>query len=166
MRHRKHIVGLGIASAALFVTGIAFAAWTAVGDGTGAAKAGTQAALTTSSATADATTGDLYPGGSGALKLEVTNPNSYQVKITDVVGLVDATHFVTSDKGANCTDASGSTHPTGVTVSAHSLNLNVAPGGPYAVSVPAVVALSNVSDNGCQGAVFTIPVTITSQSNP
>ena len=164
MRHRKHITGLGIVSAGLFTAGIAFAAWTATGDGTGSAGATTQGALTTSDATA-VTTAQLYPSATGDLKLVVDNPNHYQVKITSVVN--KASSFISSDKGAACTDANAD-HPTGVTFTnqtGQSIN-GPADADDYEVTLPGSVGMSNASDNGCQGAVFSIPVTITSESNP
>ena len=68
---------------ALVATGVIVAAWSTTGSGNGYAKAGTASALTIGDASA-ATVGDLYPGGSGAVKLKVTNPNPFAVRITTV----------------------------------------------------------------------------------
>ena len=64
---------------------VAFAAWTATGAGHGYAKAGTAEAVTTIDASAS-TSAQLYPGGSGDVKLTVSNPNDYPVKLASITG--------------------------------------------------------------------------------
>ena len=165
MPKRKHVIGLGVASAGLFAAGIASAAWTATGDGAGYAKADTQDALTTADASGS-TTAQLYPSATGDLVLLVDNTNPYQVKITSVVN--KAASFISSSAGTACTDASGSTNPTGVSFADQTgLSINVpANANDHLVTLDDVVSMTNASANGCQGATFTIPVTITSESNP
>lgn len=163
---RRHVAPLVTVAAMLSVlmgAGVAYAAWTATGTGTAGAKATTFQPPTVSAGT---TTAQLYPGGSGDAVLSITNPNPFAVKITQVGQDTTPGKFVSSDLGANCTDASGSTHPTGVT-------LTTATGTPLA-SIPAnstatvtltgKVTLSVASDTGCQGASFAIPVTVTATS--
>lgn len=165
-RPRRHLATLVTVSAVLAVlmgAGVAYAAWTATGTGTAGAKATTFQPLTVSAGT---TTAQLYPGGSGDAVVSITNPNPFAVKITQVSQDSTPGKFVSSDLSANCTDASGSTHPTGVT-------LTTATGTPLA-SVPAnstasitltgKVTMSAASDTGCQGATFAIPVTVTATS--
>ena len=69
---------------------------------------------------------------------------------------------ITSDKGASC-DAS-----TGVTFTNQTgLALNVPPnsaGTEFTLPLGSV-AMSNASHTSCQGAVFTVPVTLTGASN-
>jgi hypothetical protein len=78
------------------------------------------------------------------------------VRITAVSG----NGTITSDKGAAC-DAS-----TGVTFSNQTgLTLDLAAGATATLTVPNSVSMSNASDNSCQGAVFTVPVTLTAVSN-
>jgi hypothetical protein len=81
--------------AALAVTGIIVAAWSTSGSGNGYAKAGSASALTIGDASAS-TSADLYPGATGAVKLKVTNPNSFPVRITAVSK--QAAGSITSDK--------------------------------------------------------------------
>jgi hypothetical protein len=143
--------------------GVAFAAWTATGTGAAGAKATAFQALTVSAGT---TTAQLYPGSSGDAVVSVTNPNPFPVKITQVAQDVSAGKFVSSDQGANCTDAAASTHPTGV-------SLTSATGAPLATiaanstssfTLTGKVAMANTSDTLCQGATFSIPVAVTSTS--
>lgn len=139
---------------AMFAGSIAFAYWTATGTGSGYAKAGTSSDLSTN---ATATVADLYPGADGDLFIDIVNPNAFPVLVTDVARTADP---ITSDGGAAC-DAS-----TGVTMTDQSgLSLAVPAGGSATFQLDDVVSMSNASDDSCQGAVFTIPVTLTGQSN-
>ena len=145
------------AVAALVVTGILLAAWSTSGSGTGYAKAGTASALTLNDASAS-TTADLYPGASGTVKLSVTNPNSFPVRITAVSK--QAAGAITSDKGAACNAS------TGVTFTNQSgLTLDLAANTTSTFTLANAVSMSNASDNSCQGAAFTIPVDVTAASN-
>jgi hypothetical protein len=139
----------------LLVAGVAFAAWTATGTGSGYAKATTAQALTTVDVSAS-TAATLYPGATGDAKLRIDNPNPYPVRVTDVAG----SGAITSNAGAACNAA------TGVTFSNQSgLTLDVAAGSAATFTLTGSVAMSNASDTSCQGAVFTIPVTLTGMSN-
>jgi hypothetical protein len=133
---------------------IALAAWTAGGTGAGYAKATTAQALTTVDASGS-TTAQLYPGGTGDMKLRIDNPNPYAVTVTTVTG----SGTITSDKGAACNAATGVTftNQTGQT-------LAVPAGSAVTFTLTGSVAMSNASDNSCQGGIFTIPVTLTGTS--
>lgn len=142
---------------ALVVTGILFAAWSTGGSGNGYAKAGTASALTLSDASAS-TSADLYPGATGAVKVKITNPNSFPVRVTAVTKQTSGS--ITSDKGAACNAS------TGVTYTDQSgLALDLAAGATSTFSLSGAVSMSNASDNTCQGALFTIPVDVTAVSN-
>jgi hypothetical protein len=158
-RERKHktakrgavlLTLLGVAMAST----IALAAWTAGGTGDGFAKATTAQVLTTVDASAS-TTAQLYPGGTGDMKLRINNPNPYAVTVTTVTG----SGTITSDKGAACNAATGVsfTNQTGQT-------LAVPAGSAVTFTLAGSVAMSNASDNSCQGGIFTIPVTLTGTS--
>ena len=152
---KRKLVILTAAVAAAVATAIGIAAWSISGSGNGYAKAGSASALTLADATAF-TSATLYPGATGDLKLRVTNPNSFPVRITAVSG----NGTITSDKGAAC-DAS-----TGVTFANQSgLALDLGATSTATVTVPNAVSMSNASDNSCQGAVFTVPVSVTAASN-
>jgi hypothetical protein len=148
------VAGVGLAS--IVVAGIAIAAWSVSGTGTGYAKASTASAVTLADATAN-TSADLYPGASGAVKLKVTNPNPFPVRITAVAG----NGAITSDKGAACNAATGVsfTNQTGLTLDLLANETD------KVFTLAGAVAMTNASDNSCQGAVFSVPVSVTAISN-
>jgi len=145
------------AIAALVATGVLLAAWSTNGSGNGYAKAGSALPLMVNDASAS-TLADLYPGASGAVKLKVNNPNPFPVRITAVAK--QAAGSITSDKGAACNAS------TGVIFTDQSgLMLDLAAGATSTFTLSGSVAMSNASDNSCQGAIFTIPVDVTAISN-
>jgi hypothetical protein len=154
---KKRIIVAGVLVLAFVAVGVGIAAWSVTGSGTGYAKASTSAALTLSDASAS-TTADLFPGASGTVKLRVSNPNPFPVRITAVAG----TGTITSDKGAACDAATGVTF-----VDQSGLTLDLAANATNQVLTLASgsVTMSNASDNSCQGAVFSIPVSVTAASN-
>jgi hypothetical protein len=152
---RKAFVVLALLLSAVAASAV-IAAWVTNGSGPGYAKAQTASNLTLSDASAS-TTADLYPGATGSVKLKVTNPNPFPVRITSVAKQASA---ITSDKGAAC-DAS-----TGVTFSDQTgLALDLAAGATTTFTFANAISMSNASDNSCQGALFTIPVNVTGASN-
>jgi hypothetical protein len=154
---QKKIVVAATAVVAFTVAGIAIAAWTVGGSGTGYAKASTASAITLSVASAS-TTADLYPGASGTVKLSASNPNPFPVRISAVTG----NGAITSDKGAACNAATGVTfvNQTGLT-----LDLLANETDHVFTLAAGSVTMSNASDNSCQGAIFSIPVSVTALSN-
>jgi hypothetical protein len=157
------VVVVATAVTVFMSAGVAFAAWTATGTGAAGAKATSFQALTVSAGTPSA---QLYPGGSGDAVVSVTNPNAFSVKITQVTLDVSAGKFVSSDQGSNCTDAAASTHPTGISLTAASGSplATIAANSTSSFTLIGKVAMANTSDTLCQGAVFAIPVTVTSTS--
>jgi hypothetical protein len=147
---KKFVVASGVV-AGMMATGIAWAAWTASGTGNGYAKASTAQVLTTSDASAS-TTAQLYPGGSGDVKVTVNNPNPYAVSITSI-----------TDSGPITADKAGCT-VTGVSFADQSGPYALAANGPTTLTLTGAASMSNASDNACQGAVFTIPVTLAGAS--
>lgn len=152
----RGVVAAVVLAVAGTVVGIGIAAWSVSGSGTGYAKAASASAVTLSDASAS-TSADLYPGATGAVKLKVSNPNPFPVRITGVAG----NGAITSDKGAACNAATGVTftNQTGLT-----LDL-LANESDKVFTLAGAVAMSNASDNSCQGAVFSVPVTVTAISN-
>lgn len=152
MRLRNALVATGVVLGSAVVTNLAFAAWNSTGTGSGSAAATTARALTT---TAASTTAQLFPGATGDLKITIKNDNAYPVRVTDVAG----NGVITSDKGAAC-DAS-----TGVTFTdRHGQTFDVPANGSATFTLTGAVQMSNASDNACQGAVFTIPVSLVGAS--
>ena len=148
---------MALALAALTVTvagGLTLGNWAVSGSGNAYAKATTASSLTLGDASA-ATSAQLYPGGSGDVKLKVTNPNSFDVTITSVTG----NGTITSDKGLLC-DVS-----TGVSFTNQSgLSLSLAAGATTTFTLSGAASMSNASHNSCQGAIFTIPVSVAATS--
>jgi hypothetical protein len=157
MQHRfvkRTIVSALTVGGALAVS-VAFAAWTATGTGSGYAKAASGQALSTVDVSAS-TAATLYPGATGDVKLRIDNPNAYPVRVTTVEG----NGAITSDAGAAC-DAS-----TGVSFTDQTgLTLDVPAASQATFTLSGSVGMTNASDDSCQGAVFTIPVTLTGASN-
>ena len=154
-RKRTLLVAVAVFAVAIVAVGVGLGAWSVSGSGNGAAKATSASAITLADATAY-TSADLYPGATGNLKLRATNPNPFPVRITAVSG----NGTITSDKGAACDAA------TGVSFSNQTgLTLDLSAGATATLTVPNAVSMSNASDNSCQGALFTIPVSVTGTSN-
>lgn len=153
----KKIALSAVVGVAAVGSAVAVAAWQTSGSGPGYAKAQTASVLTLSDASAS-TSADLYPGATGSVTLKVTNANPFPVKVTSVA--LQSGGVVTSNKGAAC-DAS-----TGVSVTAQTgLAAAVAANATATLTVANAVAMSNASDNSCQGATFTIPVDVSAVSN-
>lgn len=152
---KNRLIGGGFAVVALVGAGLAYAAWTANGTGEGYAKAGSAQALTTNDVSAT-TVADLYPGTSGNVKVEINNPNPYPVRVTAISG--DGT--ITPDSGhSGCS-------PTGVTFTDQTgLTIDIPANGTQATTLNNAASMSNASANACQGATFTIPVSLTGASN-
>ena len=154
MRNKKKLLGIGVITTTLLAAGVAFAAWNASGTGSGYAKATSAQALSTTDVAAT-TTAQLFPGGTADVKIKISYPNPYPVRITSITG----NGAITSDKGAAC-DAS-----TGVTYTNQSGTFDVAANSDASFTLLGAVAMSNSSDNTCQGAVFTVPVSLSGASN-
>jgi hypothetical protein len=149
---------LALALSAILVvatTAVTFGSWTVSSSaGSGYSKAKVASSLTLSDASAS-TTAQLYPGGTGDIWIKVTNPNPFAVTVTSVTGA----GTITSDKGAACDAATGVTF-----TNATGLTQAVGAGATVTFSLAGKVAMSNASDNSCQGAVFTVPITLAATS--
>ncbi|MDX6651257.1 MAG: hypothetical protein QOJ38_38 [Solirubrobacterales bacterium] len=161
---RKHKAVAALAAAvAVIGASLVYAAWLATGTGSGYAKAGSAQALSTVDVSAS-TAATLYPGGSGDVAIKVSNPNSYPVRVTGIA-LNGSSSSIAADSGhAACT-------PTGVSFSDQSgLSIDVpaksgAVNGTAQTTLSGAAAMSNASVDACQGATFTIPVTLSGSSN-
>ncbi|HST17037.1 MAG TPA: hypothetical protein VLK36_05165 [Gaiellaceae bacterium] len=150
-------LAVALALVAVIVAGGAtFGSWAVSSSpGNGYAKAVTAVNLTFNDVSAT-TVAQLYPGGNGDVKVSVNNPNPFPVTITAVNA---AAGSISSDKGAACNASTGVTYTnqTGLT--------QVVPAtGTAAFTLTGAAHMANTSDNSCQGAIFTIPVTLTATS--
>ncbi|WP_433800082.1 hypothetical protein [Actinomycetospora sp. CA-084318] len=152
------VVVLALLAAALGAAGVAVAAWFASGSGTPGLDGRTALAPTTAAVAGSAvTTGLLTPGSSGTAVLSVTNPNPYRVRIATVAPAGAAT--ASGGVGACAT--------TGVALAAQSpAGVTLAPAASTTLTLAGAVSMSTVSETGCQGATFSIPVTVTVVSAP
>jgi hypothetical protein len=162
-RNPRKLFAAVATTAALVVACIAVAAWLTSGSGSGYAKAGTAQALSTLDASAS-TSATLYPGASGDVTLKVSNPNPFPVRVSGV-SLNGTNADIAADAGhASCS-------PTGVSfTSPGSVSLDVpaksgGTNGSATATLSGAVSMSNASADGCQGATFTIPVTLSGASN-
>lgn len=148
--------GIGLA---MLSSGSALAMWTTSGTGTGSAAAATSLALTTTAVTPAGTL--LHPGGSGDLRITISNPNPFAVTVTSVAAGAGS---ITSDK-VGCSGAT-----TGVSLATQNGSWVVpakvgAVNGTATVLLANALSMSNASDTTCQGAVFTVPVALTGASS-
>jgi hypothetical protein len=154
MSARRRLVAVLAVVGVLAVGGAAFAYFTSSGSGTGGATTGTMSTVTLS-ATAGSASTPLYPGGTGDVSFEVNNPNAYAVTLVSVAlkagGSIthDAGHSTCTTTGVAFTNQSG----LSTTIPANATN--------FQVHLFGTVSMGATSSNGCQGATFSIPVTIT-----
>ena len=160
--HRKR-AGVILATGALMLGGgVAYAAWTHSGTGTATAQATTATAINVSPGTP---VGALYPeptggyptGTVGSIYATVANPNNYPVQVTTVtIGSVTITPLSGRTCAAGSVVATGTgtiTLATPVTLAANS--------GPTALTVPGALRMLSSAEDGCQGASFSAPITVT-----
>lgn len=154
---------IAVAATALIVctaTTLVYAAWTTDGTGSGYAKAGEAVDLTTVDVSASAATlpGKLYPGTTGDVVIQIRNPNDFPVRVTEI-----ASNGAVTASGGN-----GTCTTTGVTLnSPQSVSIDVPANADSTVAtLTGAAQMSSASENGCQNATFTIPVTLTGSSAP
>jgi hypothetical protein len=149
-------VFVAAAAGVVMMSGAAYAYVASTGSGTGTASTGTMQTVTVNAFVGgDAPSTTLYPGGPAAdVILRVNNPNAFSVRLYSVSG----NGSITADAGH-----SGCTTP-GVTFNPPS-NPNITiPVGTSLVHLSGAASMSTASLNACQGATFSIPVSITVHS--
>ena len=147
-----------IALVAVLITvagaGLAHAYWTTTGQGTGSAVNGTVQTVTLEAVVAgDAPSTTLVPGGTADLILRVRNPNSGPVTI----------HSVTANGAATADAAHPGCTTTGVSLVAPTppVGTVVAAGVTVLVHLPGAARMTTAALSACQGARFTLPITLT-----
>ena len=135
--------------------GAAYAYWASTGAGTGAATNGTMATVTVEALVAgDSPQGTLVPGGTADVAVRAQNPNNFPVKVYAIRGngaaTADANHPGCTTTGVTFVDPAAPLAPT-VTIPANSSVL---------IALPAAASMSTASSSGCQGATFSLPVTL------
>lgn len=149
MRNIKRGTLIGGTTLALIGGGIAFAAWTSTGTGSGDATAGTAGDLTVSVGSASG----LYPTGSVTVPFTVTNDNDYEVTLSGA----EPSNFTVDAGHSTCNVAS----VDGVDVV---LSDVVAAAGTSA-SRNVTVTMSNAATDACQGATFAFDLLVSGASS-
>jgi hypothetical protein len=142
-----------IAGVLLVVTGgAAFAYWRTVGSGSGSGATTTLVSPSVVALTGgDAPTTSLLPGTSSDVVLRVSNPNSFSVTLT----------AITLNGSITAAGGLGTCATTGVTANFPSSPSIAVAAGSHLIDLPGAAAMSLASDNGCQGATFHLPVSLT-----
>jgi hypothetical protein len=152
----RRLVAGGIALAAGLAGSAAWGYWTAAGAGTGSAGSGSMQAVTVAAlVVGDRPESALLPGGAAAdVLLRVHNPNAYPVQVSAVA----AAGAVTADAAhPACTS-------TGVTfLPPADPQLTIAAISTLLVDLPAAASMAASASAACQGATFSIPVTVTAR---
>jgi hypothetical protein len=157
---KKRLTATAVLTGGLLVAGVAFAAWTATGSGSGYAKAGAAQPLGTLDASAQ-TSADLYPGVTdGDVVLEIDNPNPYPVEVTSV----SADGAVVTVSGDAACDAATGFSFADQSYSAGS-GLAVPANGSATFTLTGAAGMTNASADACQGEVFEIPVALSGTSD-
>ena len=147
-----------IAAAAVVVAvggaGVAHAYWTTTGQGSGSAPNGTLQTVTLEAVVAgDTPSTTLVPGGTADLILRLRNPNTRPVTLYSVTAngavTADAAHVGCTTTGVSLVPP---TPPVGVTVAAGATQL---------IHLADAARMTPASLSACQGATFTVPVTVT-----
>jgi hypothetical protein len=151
MKHRIVLLAI-IAAAFCLSAGVAHAYFTSSGSASATASAGTLRPVVIN-ATAGTSSTPLLPGGTGDVTLTVDNPNSFDVTVVSVAG----SGAITALGNPACTAHSGvSFNPPS------NPDLLIVPGTNH-LDLAGAAAMSTTSSDSCQGATFSIPVTITVQ---
>jgi hypothetical protein len=156
-RGARRLVVVAAVVAALAAAGaVAYAFQTTNGSAaTTASTSGVQPVSVASLVAGDATTSSLQPGGTADVVVRVQNPNAFAVRLENVT----ANGSVTSSGGTGTCGASG------VSLVAQSgLGITIAAGTSTLVDLPGAATMATTSPTGCQGATFSIPVSLTAQT--
>ena len=156
MKMKKLYAGMAATTFAIGIGGgLAFAAWSVSGSGSGGAAATVAQGVTVSAVTPSGAAATLYPGGpASSVYFTVNNPNPYGVNITSVTWGTPISLNTTACPSANIT-LSPSAPTTGLSIA---VPPNPQTGG---FSIPGVLVLGHGAPDGCQGTSFSIGMTVT-----
>ncbi|MDX6287170.1 MAG: hypothetical protein QOG53_2655 [Frankiales bacterium] len=150
IRKRNIVTGAAIAGAAVLAAGIAYAAWSSSGTGSGRASSGSAVVVTVSASTGPA---DLYPGfTAGDVSFTLTNTNPYAVTFTSM----------TTPGTAVSSDPTACPNVNVTAVAKAGLSLVVeANSTSEPLSITDVVGMATDAPDGCQAKTFDIGLTLT-----
>ena len=148
MSRKRKVASFVVVGVMLTGGGIAAALWSANGSGVGQAKALSAQALTVTAATGAA---DLYPGfTAGDVFFTITNPNPYPVTFTSMTA-----GAITSSNPGGCPSSNVTVaNATGLSLAAAASSTS------GTQSIVDVVTMAAAAPDGCQGATFTISLTL------
>lgn len=147
---RAAVVGIAVATGVIGTTGVGYAYWRTTGTGTGTATTGT-ASITVPTAV---TVSGLYPGASKPVTLTVKNTSaSAPVTLQDALATKTELILAASASGSAC-DANS------VTFTKTALPASAIPAAGTG-DVLGNVTMDSPAGNQCQGATFTVSVSIT-----
>jgi hypothetical protein len=158
MRKTQKIAIVGGTVGILLAGGVAYAAWTSTGTGSGAVTAGQQQDLVVTGGTASG----LYPTGSQTFNVTVSNENNpYKVQVDQIE--LDGTITVTGD-GSDPAEGICDADDVTAEVVANGAGTQIAGGvGATVLNAVQLTMHGNASAN-CQGAIFTVPVKATAHA--
>jgi hypothetical protein len=136
------------------LTGAAAAYWNGHGAGWASAATGTMGTVSVTAFTGgDAPSTALLPGGSSDVVLRISNTNSYSVTLT----AISLNGSITASGGVRTCSVSG------VSTNFPSSPSITVPAGSNLIHLSSAAVMSAGSSSGCQGATFSIPITVTIQ---
>jgi hypothetical protein len=154
LRHRRFL-GVPVALLAIVLTAVAAVAYfTSTGSGSGSGTTGALQTVTVAAISGTETT-PLLPGASGDVILRVTNPNPYSVTLVNVAGNGTISADGSHTPGCVTTGIVTFSDQTGLTQSI------AGNGATTAVDLPGAAHMSLSAANACQGATFSIQVSVT-----
>ncbi|HSL56510.1 MAG TPA: MopE-related protein [Acidimicrobiales bacterium] len=140
-------LAVGAVMAIGFVSSVVVAEWLATGTGSGSVRAVEAQELTTQDVVLD---GSLYPGGTADLTVRIDNPNPFPVTVTSVTQAGAITSGI-PECDANNAVTLDPKNPVSLAVSA---------GSAQTFTLAGWVAMGADAANECQGALFTIPLSL------
>jgi hypothetical protein len=147
---RKRLTVLVCVGLLTFIAGEAWAYWVAGASGVGIADTDSRQVQVKALIGGDAPQSTLVPGGTAAVVFRVANPYGVPLRLTRAAAsgpvAADAAH-------PGCTAAA-------VTMTPADPGLTVAAGDTLLVQLPAAAAMAVDAPIGCEGATFSIPMTV------
>jgi hypothetical protein len=141
--------------------GAAFAYFSSTGSGSGSASVGSMKSVTVA-ATVGTPTSALLPGGAADVVFSVTNPNGFAVSLVSVT--LKTGGMITPDSGhAGCTTTDSKPTVT-LSVPSPDLPVTVPANTTTQVDLAAAATMDIAATSSCQGASFSVPITISVQS--
>lgn len=149
LAHIGFVAAVTLIALGLLAAATAYAFWSSTGTGTGAGSTASVVELTTTAATPSGTT--LVPNETAPLVITVTNPNPMPVVVASVQ--------LDPHRAVQVSGSVGACVAPPLTVDV-TTSLSLAAESTATVTLPDAVTLGASAASGCQGATFTIPVTL------